>query len=279
MTVPGAGAGWRTGVSAGELTAQLRALGVRPGQTLLVQASTRALGPVAGGSAGALAALRAAVGPTGTLVAYTATPENSDTSRLHARATAALDARELAAFRAAMPPFDRWTTPSSPTMGRLAEELRTTPGALRSGHPQTSFAALGPAAARLLDPHPLDCHLGERSPTGRLYAERAHALLIGVPLWCCTAYHLADYRVPKIPSKTYGCVVAGPDGRARWQHFEAPDLDDLHFPELAEAIRADLGERISGGPLGAAACFLVPIAPAVDAAAGWLNARAGALTG
>ncbi len=257
----------------GELTAQLREIGVAEGETLLVQASTRSLGPVADGSTGVVAALRAALGRGGTLVAYTATPENSDTSRLHRTATAGLDARALARFRAAMPAFDRRTTRCSPSMGRLAEEIRTTPGALRSSHPQTSFAALGPAAGRLLDPHPLDCHLGPESPTGRLYEERARALLIGVPLWCCTAYHLADYWVPKLPSKRYGCVLKGPDGAAHWRHFDAPDLDDLHFPELAEAIRGRLGGRIRGGRLGDAACFLVPIAPAVDAAAAWLNAR------
>jgi aminoglycoside N3'-acetyltransferase len=55
-----------------------------------------------------------------------------------------------------MPAFDRERTPTG--SGQSAEELRTTQGAVRSGHPQSSFAALGPRAAELMDGHAVNCH-------------------------------------------------------------------------------------------------------------------------
>ncbi|MDH6112329.1 aminoglycoside 3-N-acetyltransferase [Kitasatospora sp. MAP12-15] len=259
-----------------QLTGQLGALGLseRTG-VVLVHASLRSVGPVAGGSAGLLAALRAALGPAGTVLAYTATPENSETSRLYREATAGLDAAALAAYRAAMPAFDPLRTPCSPTIGRLSEELRTTPGALRSAHPQTSFAALGPLGRTLLADHPLACHLGERSPLGALYRAGGWVLMIGAPLTACTAFHLAEYRAPGVASKRYGCVVRRADGERGWERFEGLDVDDRHFPRMLRTVRPRLGEA-GTGRLGDACALLMPMVPAVDAALEWLEARVGA---
>ena len=114
-----------------------------------------------------------------------------------------------------MAPFDPATTPC-PTMGALAECVRTTPGAVRSTHPHTSFAALGPRAAELLADHDPHCHLGERSPLGALYAAGAHVLLFRVGFEACSAFHLAEYRLrPAPPPRAYSVRVgpAGPLGR------------------------------------------------------------------
>lgn len=255
------------------LARDLAALGVESGETLLVQAATRSLGPVEGGSRSVVRALRHAVGPGGTVVAYAATPENSVTSRLHQQRTAGMDPVQLARYQAGMPAFDRRRTPASPTLGRLAEEIRATPGALRSNHPQTSFSAIGPAARRIVGGHALDCHLGERSPTARLYDEGARALLIGVPIWCCTAYHLADYRAAREPARQrYRCVVRGWTGRRKWRSFEAMYLDDLHFPEMGEHVESHV-DHVKGR-VGSADCWLIPVAEAVDAATEWLTGRA-----
>ncbi|WP_203603573.1 AAC(3) family N-acetyltransferase, partial [Streptomyces sp. SID10692] len=81
-------------------------LGVRPGDVLLVHASLRSLGPVAGGARGVLAALRRAVGPEGTVVVPSFTPENSDTSPHYRARVRGLDAAAVEAVRAAMDPYD-----------------------------------------------------------------------------------------------------------------------------------------------------------------------------
>ncbi|MFF7632316.1 aminoglycoside N(3)-acetyltransferase [Kitasatospora sp. NPDC008050] len=252
-----------------ELTDQLRRLGLSPRcGPVLVHAALRSLGPVQEGSAGVIAALRGAIGPQGTLLAFTATPENSETSRLDAAVTAGLSRAELLAYRRTMAPFDPATTPSSPTMGRLSEELRTTPGALRSTHPQTSFAALGPLAAELTADHRLDCHLGEQSPLGALYRAGGSVLMLGASAERCTALQLAEYRVPHGPVKRYGCMVRDAAGSPAWVRFDGLDLDDQYFPRMLAAI----GPRLTGartGRIAGAECLLLPVVQAVDAALWW----------
>ncbi|WP_377270709.1 aminoglycoside N(3)-acetyltransferase [Peterkaempfera sp. SMS 1(5)a] len=249
--------------TAAGLARDLGALGVRPGSVLLVQASLRSVGPVAGGAAAVVEALRAALGPGGTLVAYTATPENSTTSSLHRERVRGMSEAECAEYLAALPPFDPASTPASPTMGRLAEQIRTTPGALRSPHPQTSFAAVGPGARDLVGDHPLESHLGEGSPLARLYREGAQALVIG-PIERCTVYHLADYRTGRFPLREYACVVRGTGGGREWRRFEAPALDDGHLADLDREVRRLVG--VPTGTVGSAPCRLMPVREVVDAA-------------
>ncbi|MCX5211259.1 AAC(3) family N-acetyltransferase [Kitasatospora sp. NBC_00240] len=239
---------------------------MRPGEVLLVQASLRSLGPVEGGAATVVDALLDALGgpELGTLVAYTATPENSSTSRLAATLTAGWSAERIAEWRAKMPPFDPATTRSSPTMGRLSEEVRRRPEALRSNHPQTSFAAVGERAKEITEVHELACHLGRESPLGRLFEIGARALTIGVPLDRFTVFHLADLRMPDLPTRHYGCVVKDGDG-SRWVHFDAPFLDDLHFAELGKDVLRE-ARGIKEAVVGRAHCRLVPIRESVELA-------------
>ncbi|WP_328222968.1 AAC(3) family N-acetyltransferase [Streptomyces sp. NBC_00104] len=213
--------------------ATLAELGVRPGGVLMAHASLRGSGlsPTA-----VRDALLSALGPGGTLVVPAFTPENSDTSREYADRTEGMDEPQKAGFRASMPPFDPESTPC-PTMGALAECVRTTPGAVRSGHPQTSFAALGPRATELLGDHDPHCHLGERSPLSELYEADAEILLLRVGFEVCTAFHLAEYRLsPPPPTRTYRCVV-----RDRgWIEYEDVDLYDGDFEEIGERLPRDL---------------------------------------
>lgn len=254
------------------LVADLRALGVSPGQTLLVHASMRCLGPVQGGAAKVVAALRETIGPEGTLAVLTATPGNSDTSRLFRSRTAGLTSEQIAQYKAAMRPFDPATSPSE-GMGKIAEEIRTTPGAVRSAHPQTSFAALGPMADKLTDGHALNCHLGESSPLARLYEVAASVLLLGVGYPACSAFHLAEYRyVPDPPTRRYRCVIVMA-GRAAWHEYQDVVLDDSDLRDLgADFDRTGLAVR---GRVGQADCRLTPIAAAVDFATEWLRRRRG----
>ncbi|MFE9458670.1 aminoglycoside N(3)-acetyltransferase [Streptomyces californicus] len=251
-------------------TGALSALGVRPGDVLLVHAALRSLGPVAGGARGVLAALRRAVGPEGTVVVPAFTPENSDTSPHFRARVRGLDPGAVEDVRAAMAPYDPALTPA-PSMGVLAETVRTAPGAVRSAHPQTSFAALGPGAHRLLAGHRPDCHLGEDSPLARLYVADARILLLGTGYGTCTAFHLGEYRMPAPPRRSYRCVVA-PHGVRRWWEYEDVALDDGDFPALGAAFEeeAAVGD-MSTGHVGAAECRLLRLRAAVDFAALWLT--------
>lgn len=259
--------------AAGKLEQDLRTLGVAAGETLLVQSSLRSVGPVDGGAETILKALLSVLGEDGTLVVYTASPENSDTSRMALALTEGLSPAELRAHRATMRPFDPATTPTSPILGHFSEVVRAQRGATRSPHPQTSFTALGPKAEELMREHDLACHLGERSPVRKLYDSGARALLVGVPVWCCTAFHLAEYRQPGQADQRYGCVVTDERGLRQWVHFDAPKLEDEHFVAMGEALAADI-TGLATGSLGEAACFLLPIAEGVDAATAWLRRQA-----
>ncbi|WP_052390512.1 aminoglycoside N(3)-acetyltransferase [Streptomyces sp. NRRL B-24484] len=256
----------------GDLTRQLRAMGLGRGDTVLVQSSLRRLGELAGGAATLLDALLETVGPdNGTVVVYTASPENSDTSRLARELTAGMTLEEEAAHKRSMPPYDRAATRTSPVLGWFPEHVRAHEKAVRSAHPQTSFTAVGGRAAELMAGHRLESHLGPHSPAQKLYDDPdARALLIGLPVWCCTAFHLAEYQLPHPPSQVYGCVVPDPDGGSHWEHFNAVKLVDEHFMPMGPVLEKTVAGLVSG-PLGDAACWLVPVRAGVDAARNYIE--------
>ncbi len=240
-----------------ELAEFFTELGVRPGGVLMVHASLAGAGVRA---ADVRDALLDALGPDGTLVVPTFTPENSFTSRAYKTLTAAMSESEEAVFRASVPPFDPATTPC-PTMGVLAECVRTTPGSVRSGHPHTSLAGLGPRAGELLGGHDPHCHLGETSPMAELYAADAHVLLLRVGFEVCSAFHLAEYRLRPAPARrSYHCVVGGP---GRWTAYEDIVLDDGDFGAIGARLPRDLWtEREMAGR----AVLLFGVRKAVDLA-------------
>ncbi|MEU3372068.1 AAC(3) family N-acetyltransferase [Streptomyces sp. NPDC006660] len=244
--------------------AQLRALGVAEGEILLVHASLRGTGLR---DAQVLDALRTALGPRGTLVTPAFTPENSDSSPAHLALVSR--APDPVAFRAAMAPFDPGRTPC-PGMGRLAERVRTTPGAARSDHPQTSFAALGARAADLMAGHALDCHFGAASPLAKLVAAEARVLLINVGFEVCTAFHFAEYLVPSRPARAYRAVIRDEAGAATWFTYQDAALDDSDFARIGAAFPA---RHLRRGALGRGGALLFPVRAAVEHAAAWMTAH------
>ncbi|MEU2284824.1 AAC(3) family N-acetyltransferase [Streptomyces sp. NPDC013178] len=251
------------------LTQAFEALGVRPGETLLAHASLRRVGA---GPETVLTALLDVLGPEGTLVVPAFTAGNSDTSPAYRDRTRDMTERQRAVYHAEMTPFDPLRTPSQ-GMGRLAEAVRLHPDAVRSAHPQTSFAAVGARAGELLAGHDEECHLGETSPLARLYRAGARVLLLGVGHEVCSAFHLAEYRVPDPPRRTYRCVVLR-DGERRWTSYEDVALDDGDFGALGADFEQHDTARpdpvVRGGPVGDAQARLFPLGAAVDFAVGWL---------
>ncbi|WP_327346095.1 AAC(3) family N-acetyltransferase [Streptomyces europaeiscabiei] len=239
------------------LPGMLGRLGVRPGGVLMVHSSLRGTG---WSPTEVRNALLDTLGPDGTLVVPAFTPENSDTSPSYRSRTEGMTEREKADFRASMLPFEPNATPC-PTMGALAECVRTTPGAVRSAHPQTSFAALGRRAEELLAGHDPYCHLGERSPMATLYAADAQVLLLRVGFEVCTAFHLAEYRMtPSPPTRTYRCVVKE---KGNWIEYEDLSLHDDDFAAIGARLPHGLfrEREFAGKPT-----FLFGMRDAVDTA-------------
>lgn len=258
---------FRWPVTRQRLARDLRRLGVTKGQTLLVHASLRSLGRVKGGAPTVVAALRDALGPGGHAVAPTGTEDNSQSSRVHRARIETMTPDQVREFRLGMPAFDRETTPSG--MGAISEALRTAPGAARSAHPQSSFAAIGPEADLLMGEHPLESHLGPGSPLGRLHKMDAQVLMIGVGYWAFTGFHLAEYLyTPEPPLRKYACVVAGTDGRPGWREYDDVVLDDQKFEVIGESLEKKVPVR--RGRVGHADCRLVSLYDAVEHAREWM---------
>ena len=167
----------RRKLSRDAVVGQLHALGVTPGGVVLVHTSYRAVRPIAGGPLGLIAALRAALGPDGTLVMPSWTGRDDE-------------------------PFDPATTPAAPDLGVVPDTFWRLPEVVRSTHP-FAFAAVGPQATLITaGPLPLPPH-SPASPVGRVYDRDGHVLLLGVGHDANTTLHLAEllagvpYRVPK----------------------------------------------------------------------------------
>jgi len=156
---------------------QLRALGVRPGDVLIVHTSFRAVRPVQGGPRGLIEALLEALGDKGTLV-MPSWPGSDDE------------------------PFDPTMTPAGQDLGVVADIFWRMPGVVRSDQ-FFACAAIGPHAKFInSDPLPTPPHIPE-SPVGRVHELDGKALLLGVGHDANTTLHLAEilagvpYRMPK----------------------------------------------------------------------------------
>jgi aminoglycoside 3-N-acetyltransferase len=257
--------------SEAHLSSELRSLGCGRRSILLVHASLRSMGKVSGGAFTVVRALRSTLGNQGTLVVPTFTPGNSLTSRTYLAKAQGMTPRQLERLHARMEPFEAATTPSE-GMGVIAEQVRTAVGAARSDHPQTSFAALGPGARWVVAHHARDCLLGERSPLGRLYDCDADILLLGVGFEVCSAFHLAEYRLPA-PTRQYDCKVAGRTG-PHWTSFVDVDLDDSDFGELGRWLEVSSchgGQApVTRGRVGGADSRLFSLRWAVHGAVAWM---------
>lgn len=204
-------------------------------------------------------ALLDAVGPDGTIVVPTQTGDLSDPA-LWERPPVPEEWWDR--IRATMPAYDPRLTPSR-GVGVIPETLRTWPGALRSAHPQTSFAALGPRAAEILDSHAPDCRLGERSPLARLERLHARVLLLGAGYDTCTCFHLAEYRIPS------PLVRVGRPGADGWETVTEVSITSDRFDELGYDFERD--RPVVRGTVGAADVRLFPVADAVAYAERWLT--------
>ncbi|MBH1934307.1 AAC(3) family N-acetyltransferase [Streptomyces sp. AV19] len=249
------------------LAADLRAAGAGPGRTLLVHSSLASLGWVAGGPVAVVRAFLDVLGPEGTLVVPTMTGDNSDPAEW---GNPPVPEQWWPAIRDVIPAYDPRVSRSF-GMGVIAETVRCWPGAVRSAHPQASFAALGPRAREVSDGHAPDSLFGESSPLARLEEAGAHVLLLGVGFDVCSCFHLAEYRVPH-PLEDVSFAARTEAGRT-WTTVRVPATDADDFPALGAAFEADRPAAVRHGMVGAAVTRLFPLAEAVAYAEQWLPAH------
>jgi aminoglycoside 3-N-acetyltransferase len=247
------------------LARDLAGLGVEPGATLLVHSALRSLGFVPGGPVAVVQALLDAVGPGGTVVVPTQTGANSDPSGW---SRPPVPPGWWPLIRAETPAYDPALTPSR-GMGVLPEQVRTWPGAHRSSHPTTSFAALGARATEVVAIHDLDSQCGERSPLATLERLGAQVLLLGTGWGTTTCFHLAEYRVPGAAKRTsFSGAVRTPHGGREWATWTDLDVDDEDFEQIGAHL--ETLDLVRTGQVGDATSRLFDLTAGVAAAAAWL---------
>lgn len=255
------------------LADDLAALGLAAGSAVMVHASLRRVGPVLGGADGVIAALRDVIGPHGTLLAYTNWCEYYEDALDD-------DGRLADALKPHIPAFDAAASRASRDHGVLAEAIRTTPGAQRSGNPGASVAALGARAEWFTADHPLDYGYGADTPFARLAAAGGQVLMLGAPWDTMSILHHAEH-LACIPGKhviRLEVPLATPGG-VTWRMIEEFDTADPVVDGLADdyfaAIVGDFVRSGQGrqGRVGDADCVLVPAAAITRFAVDWLEAR------
>ena len=224
-----------------ELVHQLHALGVQPGGVLVVHTSFSRVRPVEGGPVGLIEALRAVLGPHGTLVM----PAMADDDE-H--------------------PFDPGATPSR-AMGVVADTFWRLPGVLRADSPH-AFAAIGPRAPEITADQPVDVPHGPDSPVGRVHDLDGHVLLLGVGHDANTTVHLAEnlagfrYRKPAMAT-----ILV--EGRPTRCHYGEVDHCCRNFARLDEWLAAEGLQR--RGTVGHGEARLVRSRDVVRVAVGQLR--------
>jgi aminoglycoside 3-N-acetyltransferase len=201
-------------------------------EVIVLHSAPRTIGWVAGGVEGIASALFSAARGR-TLVVPTFTVQRMDPSTwFNPPAPPEL----WDAIRDELPIYDPDRSPPR-GMGKLAEQVWRAEGAIRSSHPVESIAAVGPRAAEIARPHPIDDPMGPRSPWARLHALDARIVLVGVGLERCSILHHAERmaEVAYIAAAAYGMPVVI-DGERRWVEAESGNNCSDGFPALEPSI-------------------------------------------
>ncbi|MGW0787617.1 aminoglycoside 3-N-acetyltransferase [Streptomyces sp. NPDC002911] len=268
-------------VTHARLVRDLNALGLGEGDAVMFHTRMSAIGYVAGGPPTLIGALRDVVGERGTLMVtcgWNDAPPYGFTDWPQSWQDA---------VRAGHPAYDPVLSEADHDNGRLPEALRRWPGAVRSRHPDVSFAALGAAATALTADHPWDDPHGPGSPLARLVALGGRVLMLGAPLETLTLLHHAE-ALADAPGKRFveyeQPILEG--GQRVWRRFRDIDSSDGAFDYssvtpggqdpfetiVRDMLAAGTGRR---GRVGAADSHLFEAGEVLDFGVAWVQEKLG----
>jgi aminoglycoside 3-N-acetyltransferase len=242
-----------------ELARDFQSLGVEPGDIVMVHASVRAVGEIAGGPDQIHLALKDALTDRGTMLMYAGCPDYyDDVGRGVYPGSTELEILEK------LPPFDPLTARAARDHGTLVEFFRTSPGA-RVNHHVARFVVWGGRADDLLSEQPWDFPFGRGSVLDRFAQLGGKILLIGCDHDTVTFLHYAEHilDVPGLRVVTME-VPWLEHGERVWKEVKEidtsgagahPNWPERFFAQIVNSYLAKTANR--GGRVGHAHCFLI----------------------
>lgn len=245
--------------SRASLTSDFGRLGISDGDVVMLHASVRSVGEVAGGPVQILLALADAVGPAGTILMYASCPQYYDEI-----GRGNLSAEQEEELRRTLPAFDPLTAPCARDNGALVEFFRTLPGTQVSHH-VTRFAARGLHAGHLLNDVPWDFTYGADSTLARFIALDGKILLLGSDHDQVTFLHHAEHIVD-VPGRIVAQFEVPCDdgtGGIAWRQMKEYDTADMahaSWPKdmFTQIVNGYLSSASNNGDkVGSAQSFLI----------------------
>lgn len=177
-----------------ELANDFRKLGIRAGDTVMLHASVRAVGEVAGGPDAIHLSLKSALTPGGTLMMYASCPRYYDEV-----GRGNLTPEQEREIREKLPVFDPLTARSDRDNGALVEFFRTYPHSCVNPH-VTRFDFWGKQTEHLMSSQPWNYAFGSDSPLERFLMLDGKIVLLGSDHDAVTFLHYVEH-VAEIPDK------------------------------------------------------------------------------
>jgi aminoglycoside 3-N-acetyltransferase len=241
------------------LVQDLQALGLTKGDVVMVHASLRAIGEVAGGPDEVHLAIKDAITPEGTLLMYASCPRHYD--EIGRGNLTPSEAREVLEN---LPPFDALTARSARDNGALVELFRTWPGSRVNDH-VARFVAWGRHAEHLFSEQPWDFAFGRDSALERFTELDGKILLLGSDhdnvTYLHYPEHIADFGNKRIARFKVPVLV---DGQRVWRDMAEVDTEkkahdnwpENFFAKIVGGYSSETGNR--GGLVGRAQSHLLP---------------------
>ena len=258
-----------------QLVTEIRKLGLSEGQTVMLHASVKSIGHIAGGPQTILEAILEILTSSGTLmmlVAWEDTPYNI----FNASFQDDID-KWPEKNRQKCPTFDpEHSRADIKKMGILTEYLRTYPGSLRSPHP-LGYTAVGKLAQHVLKDQQWQYREGPGSPLEKLCDVGGKVLLLGAPTETVTLIHFAEY-IADIPNKKtvrYKMPIIQ-NGERVWKDFEEYDFINGIVPWPEDYFKSIVDEYIEKGngvqgSVGMAKCHLFEAKDLINFGVNWME--------
>jgi aminoglycoside 3-N-acetyltransferase len=254
--------------SRSSLASELCELGLAPGDVVMVHASCRRIGEVAGGPDEVHLAIKDAITPAGTMLMYASCPRYYDEV-----GRGNLTPEQEAEVLAHLPAFDADSARAARDNGALVEFFRTWPGSIVNNH-VARFVAWGSQAEYLFSEQPWDFAYGRGSALERFTELDGKILLLGADHDNVTYLHYAEH-IGDFPGKriAHFKVPVLEDGIRVWRDLAEVDTSSKaaheNWPDhfFAQIVDDYLAQEMNGGGLvGNARSFLIPARGLLDAA-------------